>query len=200
MVRSKVIKGGTQGGGDFVPCPQGVHRGLCVDVVDRGWRETPWGMKPKVSLVWQTDAEMEDGRRFIVSKMYTRSLHAKAGLRQDIESWFAKDLSDERIEKKGFDLELLLGQMCQLNVVHEARMRGSEQVVFANVQALMPLAKGQEKMEFDGEYTRQEDREGYVPPSPSAFEDAAHEEAQPDKGGASYEDGSPVHSDDDIPF
>lgn len=40
-----------EGIGDYVPCPEGLHSACCVDVVDRGLEQTPWGERHKVMLV-----------------------------------------------------------------------------------------------------------------------------------------------------
>lgn len=137
---------------EFVPAPEGLHQGVCVDVIDLGLLPTPWGEKQKVELRWQLDQTREDGGRHMVTKRYTLSLNEKAVLRQHLEAWRGKRFSREELE--GFDLEKLLGINCQLQVVHELSDQGR---TFANVQAIVPLGKGMVKLRPEG-YTRMIDR------------------------------------------
>lgn len=165
-------------GTKFTPAPAGVHQAVCVDVIDMGVLEVTYAgetkKKHKVRVAWQIDALMEDGKTpFLAQKRYTLSLHEKAGLRKDLESWRGRAFTAE--ELKGFDLEKLLGANCQLNIVHEAK----NGTVYANIMAVMPLGKNMPKMSAIN-YVRHKDR-------PTA------EQNPPD-------DGSPAVTDDDIPF
>lgn len=139
----------------FTPAPAGLHHGVCVDVVDMGWLEVTYAGKTKkqhkVRLVWQIDEAMEDGRRYIVQKRYTLSLHEKAALRHDLESWRGRAFTDD--ELGGFDLEKLLGVNAFLNVV-QVQKSGS---VYANVASVVPLKKGMAKMVPEA-YVRVKDR------------------------------------------
>lgn len=142
---------------DFQPAPAGLHRAVCVDVVDLGMQETQWGEKHKVRVVWQIEEAMENGRLFSVGQRYTASLHQKSKLRQDLESWRGRPFTAE--ELRGFDLEKLIGANAQLNVVHNT----NDGRTFANVATIVPAAKGAPKLEADGSYTRVKDRPDYVP-------------------------------------
>ena len=86
--------------------------------------------------MWQIDEDRDDGKPFHVQKRYTLSLHEKAGLRKDLESWRGKPFSDTELQ--GFDVENLLGVAAMLNIVH-AVVQGS---TFANIASIMRLAKG----------------------------------------------------------
>jgi hypothetical protein len=37
----------------FTPAPEGLHQAVCVDVVDLGLAEGPWGAKPTVEFRWE---------------------------------------------------------------------------------------------------------------------------------------------------
>jgi hypothetical protein len=111
-----VIVTGTE---TYVPAPQGLHAAVCVGVIDRGIKETPWGKKPKVMLVWEIETRMENGRPFTIHKHYTRSLHEKSNLHKDLEAWRGKSFTPDEIA--GFDLEKLLGTQCQVTVEHKER-------------------------------------------------------------------------------
>lgn len=125
----------------FTPAPAGLHQGVCCDVIDHGVVETNWGDKHKVTIRWQL-AEGDGETPYYVQKRYTNSLHEKAVLRHDLESWRGREFTPQ--ELTGFDLEKLLGVNGQILVVHKKGADGVK--VWANVQTLMPVGKGQPKL------------------------------------------------------
>jgi hypothetical protein len=137
-------------GSDFTPAPEGMHNAVGVDVVDLGMVDGQFGMKHKLKIVWEIDAPMEDGRRFVVSKRYNVSLHEKSTLFKDLKGWRGRPFTPE--ELKGFDLDKVIGAPCQLVIVHNER-DGS---VYADVQTVMKA--GQAKITPSGNYTRVKDR------------------------------------------
>lgn len=164
-----IVKG-TQ---NFDPAPEGLHNAVCIDVVDRGMQETPWGPSPKVEIRWQLEAVNEKNeKRHTVVKWYRPSLNEKANLRKDLEAWRGRKFTAE--ELAGWDLESVIGAPCQVQVIHSPREDGG---VSAKVQAIVPLGKGMVKMRPQ-DYTRVKDR--------------ADEHAGDGAG--------EVASDDDIPF
>ena len=126
---------------NFTPAPAGSHAAVCVDVVDLGVLTVEWGGKAKkqhkVRVVWQIDEDREDGTPFQVHRRYTLSLHEKAGLRKDLESWRGRAFSEQELD--GFDVEVLIGVPCLLSVIHS---KGNDGSVFANVASIMKLPKG----------------------------------------------------------
>lgn len=139
---------------EFTPAPEGLHQGVCVDVIDLGMTQTPWGEKQKVELRWQIDTlNPETAKRFLVMQRYTLSLNEKATLRHHLEAWRGKKFTNE--ELAGFDLEKLVGANCQIQIVHNLSDQGR---VFANVQALVPIGKGMVKMRPE-DYVRAVDRQ-----------------------------------------
>lgn len=164
-------------GATFTPAPAGLHQGVCCDVVDLGVLEVTYPGKPakkqhKISVVWQLDAFADDGKRARVSKRYTLSLHEKAGLRKDLESWRGRAFTPAELAPPGFDIERLIGANAQINVAH-ADKAGT---TYANVTGIVPLGKGMVKLGID-DYVRVKDRE---PDSP--------------------DDQPPVEEEDSIPF
>jgi hypothetical protein len=138
---------------DFKPAPEGLHQAACVDVVDLGLKDTPWGQKPKIRLWWQIEARDEDGKRFAVAKDYTASLSTKANLTRDLESWRGRPFTEQELE--GFDVESCLGANCQVQVAHNLGKNGT---VWANVMAVVPIGKGMTKMRAE-DFTRVKDRD-----------------------------------------
>lgn len=132
-------------GGSFELAPQGTHSAVCVRVIDLGMQINKTTSKPerKVVIVWEIDAEMVDNRPFIVQKRYTLSLHKKANLRADLQSWRGRPFTDE--ELAGFDLKNVLGKPCLLNVIH------SDSGEYANIASISQLPKGMPGLKPTGE-------------------------------------------------
>lgn len=139
-------------GSSFMPAPQGVHAGVCVDVRDIGTVETPWGKKAKIAIVWEIEAVMEDGRRFVISKWYTKALNDKSNLFKDLTSWRGKAFTPE--ELKGFDVEKVIGAPCQLVVVHAQKKNGG---VRSSVTAVVTAPKDK-RLAPSGQFIRWKDR------------------------------------------
>ena len=136
--------------GDFEPAPEGLCKAVCVDVVDLGRQETPWGMREKLRIVWELEPQLEDGRRYTVYKLYTATLHEKGNLHKDLRSWRGKPFTAE--ELAGFDLEKIVGACCQVMVQHNER----EGVIYANVIAVMKPVGG--PLRPSGKYIRARNR------------------------------------------
>lgn len=145
-------------GSNFKPAPAGVSVAVCCDVVDLGMLKTTYPGKPdaikhKIKVVWMlAELDPEIGKRPTVQQRYTLSLHEKAALRRDLESWRGRTFTAE--ERAGFDVEKVIGVPCMLNLVHH-ESKGS---VYANVSAIMPVPKGTPKVVVDPAYVREKDR------------------------------------------
>jgi hypothetical protein len=86
---------------------------------------------------WElADEKMDDGEPFSIHQRYTFSLHEKAKLRADLESWRGKSFDEQELE--AFDLEVLLGKPCLVTIVHEAGGNGK---TYANVKSVAKLPK-----------------------------------------------------------
>ena len=138
---------------DYTAAPEGLWPAVCVDVVDLGIVTTQYGAQLKIQIRWQLEERDEKtGRRFLIVQSYTPSLHEKSKLRPLLEAWRGKKFNAE--ELKQFDIEKLLGANCQLQIIHNIKDEGR---VFANVQAVVPMAKGAVKLRPE-EYIRVVDR------------------------------------------
>jgi hypothetical protein len=133
---------------------------VCVDVVDLGDVEMPWGgAKHRVRAIWQiADIDPETGKRFDVAKWYTVNMHPRSTLRQDLESWRARKFSDAEAEC-GIDLESIVGRPAFLQVIHDV---GDDGHTYAHVKSVMPLPKATAPLSPD--YVRQADRETTTTP------------------------------------
>lgn len=176
-----------KGTGDFTPAPQGLWHGVCVDVVDKGIVKSQL-YKPRhmIQIRWVVDADppMPDGRPYIVARMFGYTLAGDNNkLRPFLEAWRGKAFTKEELE--GFDPEKLLGVCGQIQIIHNE----SKGNTYANVQAVLPLPRGAEKIAIPADYIRQEERERR-----EALE------KNPNGNDHSNEDGEFEPQDDDIPF
>jgi len=125
------------GGGDFTPVAEGTHIARCVRIIDLGLQpgspQYP-DAKQKVLFVWEVPAEKEHDQPGLLMKRYTLSLHKKAGLRADLESWRGRAFTDA--ELKGFALRNVLDAPCMIAVVH------SPDGKFANVRSVSKMPRG----------------------------------------------------------
>jgi len=154
-------------GADFVPAPEGLHKFVCVDVVDLGRVPGIFGEKDKIKLVLQIDKiNPVNNKRYEVHQMYNLSLNEKATLSKHLESWRGRKFNaDDR--KSGFDIERIVGGCGQVHIVHNITNKGT----YANIAALVPLAPEMAKME-PLEYVRVRDRaEKEQPPAQDADDD-----------------------------
>lgn len=154
----------------FDPAPEGLHAAVCVDVWDEWTEERPaeWGggLMDKTRIVWMIEeANPKTNKPFEVSQIYTLSLHEKSNLCKHLEAWRGRKFSDE--EKRGFDLEKLIGANCQLQVIHRVTEGGT----YANVQAIVPPAKGAPRLSVPMDFVRHRDKKPKTAPTSTATED-----------------------------
>lgn len=100
-------------GGNFERPTDGTHTGRCFQIIDMGSQTGKFGPKDTVRLVFELTAADSEGKRFIVSKEYTKSFSTKSNLYRDISAWRGKPLTDEDLP---FDISKLLGQPVMLGI------------------------------------------------------------------------------------
>lgn len=127
-------------GSDFIPAPAGTWAAVCVDVVDLGILEVTFGGKTKkqhkIRIVWQIDESMPNNKPYTASKRYTLSLHEKAALRKDLESWRGRAFTNDELQ--GFDVETVLSVAALLNIIEERKPDGK---TYSNIASIMRLPK-----------------------------------------------------------
>ncbi len=133
----------TSSSSDFTPAPAGSFLARCCRVVDLGTQKTEFQgetkQQHKVLVVFEIldpDVFREDGKPYTVAKRYSASMHEKAALRRDLESWRGAKFTDADL--KHFDLASILGRTCLLSVTHTEK----DGRVFANIAALVKAPKG----------------------------------------------------------
>jgi hypothetical protein len=85
------------------------------------------------------DETASNGKSLLLSRRYTMSADPKSSLRQDLESWLGRTLSDEEIAR--IDLSRFLGEAALLAIRHEAR--GDK--IFANITSVLKPPSGREQ-------------------------------------------------------
>lgn len=99
----------------------------------------------KVRLTWELPTELrifneEKGEQpMVISKEYTLSMHEKANLRKDLESWRGLGFTED--QAKSFDITKLLGVTCMLNIIHRVANNGN---TYANISNVSTVPKGLE--------------------------------------------------------
>ena len=147
------------------PLPsEGLHHGVCVDAVDLGELDTPFGRKRKLSLIWELKETDDDGSHYIVGKRYTWSLNEKSNLRKDLERWRGGKFSLEQLQG-GIDLEEFIGVNATLFITHNV----TDERTYANVESILPHKNSRGKpapfeQKPSGEYVRVIERDGYLKP------------------------------------
>lgn len=139
----------TKPASNYTPPPEGMHIARCYRLIDLGtqpksYQGKPTGEARKIMASWELLGEdrMEDGKPFTISKSWFLSMHEKAALRKDLESWRGRAFTLE--EECSFDVAKLLGAYCLLNIVQEP---GADGQMYTKIKAITPLIKGMPKPE-----------------------------------------------------
>jgi hypothetical protein len=129
--------------GGFKSVDPGTYVARCYRIVDIGTQHDVYQGEEKIRnqiiVMWELPGETIeiDGqlKPRSTSKFYTNSLHEKANLRRDLEAWRGQAFTEE--ERKGFDLENILGKPCMITVIQDERGK-------SKVTSVSGLPKGME--------------------------------------------------------
>ncbi|SHG17188.1 hypothetical protein SAMN05443144_12089 [Fodinibius roseus] len=163
---------------DYPIPPEGIIDAVCVDVVDIGKVETPWGPKEKITIMFELGAQDTEGNRYVVGKRYTKSLNEKSNLRGDLERWRSRKFKPQEL-KNGFDLESLIGVSAIVYISHNE----TDKRTYANIESILPPQRGPDGQPQwlatrpSGDYVRVTQREGYQEPEEYAETVNAESEA-----------------------
>lgn len=140
----------TGGGDDFKLVSPGMHPAVCDMMVDLGLQEQKsqlYGdsVKQQVYIRWQIPGERleyeKDGVKIegpmTIGNYYTNSLSEKANLRKALQGWRGKEFTPEEAAK--FDISVVLGKPCILNVIHKT---GNDGKVRAKIDSVGPMMAG----------------------------------------------------------
>lgn len=136
-----------ESGPGFQPTP-GLANAVCCRIIDLGTVSGFQGkMQHKIMIVWELEERIVasgsqyDGQRFVRTRDYTLSLSERANLRRDLQSWRGRQFTETELEA-GFDLEVLLGKPCTINLIAETK----EGKTYVNIAGIMPPIKGSEHL------------------------------------------------------
>jgi hypothetical protein len=130
----------------FTPVPTGMHLGRCFRVVDLGTQKSTYKgtdkFQRKVLIQFEIHSEDAQGNPLLtdkgepmsISKRYTLSLYENSSLSKDLESWRGSAFTAD--ERRGFDLEKLLGVWAMLNVTKSIGGDGKE---YTNIETINPV-------------------------------------------------------------
>lgn len=155
-------------GGNREPVPAGTYLGVCYRFVDLGTQKTEYSGQTrhvrKVMISWLLPDElMSDGKPFSVHKRYTWSMHEKAALRHDLESWRGKAFAPEDFDgPNAFNTKKLLGQPAMLSVTQDTR----DGKTYENVSSVGKIMKGMKAPPIDEPLV-------YLSLEPAEFDQAA---------------------------
>jgi hypothetical protein len=137
------------GGDRFLP-PAGAHAAVLVGLIDLGTHEETYKRDDgaekkedsrKVLMAWELSGEIDPATKqpFVVTKDYNLTFGSKSNLRKLVQSWAGRELG----EGEEFDLSVLLGKPCLVNVVHKTSANSGNP--YAKVDSVGPLPKGMAK-------------------------------------------------------
>lgn len=136
---------------DFIQVEPGTYVARCYSMIEIGTIETDFNGEKKqvhqVNITWELPTETaifheEKGPEpFVVSKTYNLSMHEKATLRKDLESWRGKGYTDKEAQR--FDVTKLIGQPCILSIIHEPGKTDPSKN-YVRISSISKLMKGQE--------------------------------------------------------
>lgn len=99
----------------------------------------------KVRIGWELPTEKrvfdeaKGEQPLVISKEYTLSLNEKSNLRKMLASWRGKDFTED--EAKCFDITVLVGIPCMLNIIHKPKKTDATQI-FEEIGSISAMPKG----------------------------------------------------------
>ena len=94
------------------PCATADVNAVCVDVIDHGTVETPWGDKPRISFAFETDVLDENGNPKILTRTFNNYAYSKSALTEAIKDWLDLDISGD---DEDYDLANCVGRQARLH-------------------------------------------------------------------------------------
>jgi hypothetical protein len=145
-------------GGDFEPVPAGMHRATCVNVFDVGYQPGYQGAPPahKVVVLWEIEPLNSQHKHFTVTRIYTLSIGDKSNLGNDLTTWRGRPFTAE--ERRGFDLDNIIGKPCQLNLV-----QNGDKVKIAGVMPATMIPDATTRKNVPAGYWTIETKRDYIP-------------------------------------
>lgn len=132
------------GAANFPVHPSGSFAAVCVDVIDMGLKNTMYGVKDHLRLVYATDEMIDpgDGQMVngIVQTTLTKTIGKDSNLRKLLEGWRNKPFTTDEL-RDGFDVDVLLHVPALLNIMHKNDPKDPTKT-YANIVAVGRLPRG----------------------------------------------------------
>jgi len=136
---------------EFQSVKPGTYVARCYRMIEIGTiKEDYMGQEKqqqKVMVTWELPTELavfdeaKGEEPYAVSKTYTLSMHEKANLRKDLESWRGKGFTEDEANK--FDISVLVGKPCLLSIQLQ-QSKSNPGRSYTVISSISPLMKGQE--------------------------------------------------------
>jgi hypothetical protein len=169
------IKTNTDNNSKRVPCPEGVHSGVCVDVEDMGWIKSSYGWKGYIKVYFEAMVEDEDGNeKAMLVKTKRQNAVISGGARKSnlynlLDGWIGDGFTGD----KEFDFSTLIGKPATLVVEETSFINDSnEEIQYSFVDV---VKKNKKAVEPSGEWTVLTERDGYEAPEFTAFGEGPQE-------------------------
>jgi len=163
------IKENTENTPKRVPCPEGVHSGVCVDVEDMGWVKSSYGWKGYIKVYFEAMVEDDDGNtKAMLVKTKRQNAVISGGARKSnlynlLDGWIGDGFTGD----KEFDFSSLIGKPATLVVEETSFINDSnEEIQYSFVDV---VKKNKKAVKPSGEWTVITERDGYVAPEFTAF-------------------------------
>lgn len=127
--------------------PPGNYAARCYSIIHIGTIVDSWKGQPKemnkVRIAWEipelmrTFDDKKGPQPMSFSKEYTLSTGEKSNLRKMLASWRGKDFTED--EAKAFDVTVVAGACCMLNIIHKTSAAGSQ---YEDVASVSKMPKG----------------------------------------------------------
>lgn len=144
--QNAMIKANQNDGASLI-APSGTHVARCYQIVHIGTISDTYQGEQKLVNKVRLNFELPDclhvfnesngEQPFSIGRDFTVSMHEKSALRQFIQTWLGKPLTDE--EAYNFDIASMIGQPCMVTVMHRQSANGK---TYANIQGISSLMKG----------------------------------------------------------
>ena len=95
---------------------------VCVDVIDLGIQETPWGKHPRISFVFESDAKDQYGSPKWLTRTYNNYAYPKSALTTEIRNWLGCDISGDDAD---WDLKKSVGEQATLSTAETVSKKGN---------------------------------------------------------------------------
>jgi hypothetical protein len=118
---------------------------ICVDYIDHGMRDTPWGAKPQNSFVFEAS---ENGTPKFFTRTYNNYPYSRSALTIEIKNWLGRDISGDDSD---WDLEECVGEQATLRTSESVSKAGNH---YTKVESVNP--GGAVHVQASGTYVRKE--------------------------------------------